>query len=694
MRVPNVARRTCWLLLLLGGSAGAVQAAVEHNPLLPRPQTTQYGPGRLALAGVGISFGSVPSAEDRFAATELSQVLKEATGVNVPILEHPGKHAVILLVRTGPPDPLPMPGEQPGPKSREAYQLKVTPSGVEIRGRSSAAVFYGVETLRQLVEKDRDQAFLPEVTIEDWPSLSYRGPLWDVGSEGAMATEEEIMRQIDFLAKWKTNQYFFYSEANIELDGYPLLNPHARFTKDQVRHIIAYARDRHIDVVPCLEFYGHLHDLFRVEKYADLADFRHGGEFDPANPKVLPLLTDWVDQFAKLFPSPFVQIGFDETWQIEEAAQKKGAGATPATLFVEQLGRVARLFQERGKQVMAWADVMVKYPEIVTNLPPGIIAGVWHYLATPDPEYKRWLAPVVARSIPHVVQSGVHSWIEITPDFDTTFENIDTLLAAGRKSGALGLLNSVWTDSGQNLLRQSWPGVAYGVVAAWQSAPIDRSSYFLDYARQTASASDAPDVAQALADLSRAEATLQKVLGQATMQGMWNDPFDPVLLQKARAHSDDLIQTRLLAEGAEEHLAKVVSSGRDDAVVRSLLVGSRMLDYAGMKYLYASQLYDGWEAARQSKDTAGDFRSHVGWIYLPNHGLIDDLMDKVTGLREAYRRDWLAQYTSYRLPKALGRWDAEYEYWRSLQARFLAFAGEHKEGEPLPPIGSILKKHD
>ena len=164
-----------------------------------------------------------------------------------------------------------------------------------------------------------------------------------------------------------------------------MLNPEARFTQDQVRQIIAYGRERHIDVIPCLELYGHLHDLFRIEKYADLSDFPHGGEFNPSNPKVKALLSDWVDQFAQLFPSAFVHIGFDETWEIDKAAKQEGIGATPAKLFIAQLNNVANRFEQHGRRVMAWGDIMVKYPDIVAQLPPGIIAGAWYYAATPDP---------------------------------------------------------------------------------------------------------------------------------------------------------------------------------------------------------------------------------------------------------------------------------------------------------------------
>src|SRR5690348_9409412 len=286
----------------------SVSTSAAHNPLLPRPQQISYGAGHLAVRGLTIELTSPPSPEDRFAAEQLAKWLGSRAGAEIPIREVKGNGPAIMLERAGAVDALPMPGEKPGPDSREAYELKVAPSGVTVRARSSAGIFYGAETLRQLVEGEGEQASLPEVEIHDWPSLAYRGTMVDM-SHGPLPTEDEVKRQLDFLARWKANHYYFYSEASIELDGYPLLNPGGRFSQDEVRRIVAYGRDRHIDVIPCLELYGHLHDLFRVEKYSGLADLPHGTEFDPRNSAVMPLLADWAKQMGRLFPSPFVHIG-------------------------------------------------------------------------------------------------------------------------------------------------------------------------------------------------------------------------------------------------------------------------------------------------------------------------------------------------------------------------------------------------
>jgi hexosaminidase len=354
-----------------------------HSPLLPKPQQIQFGPGRLPLRGLHILLAGNVAGEDRFAASELAAVLSARCATLVTIAAGPGGLGPSLVFkRTGSVASLPVPGERPGPDSRESYRLKITPGGGEIEAISSAGLYYPVQTLGQLVEGDGIVAALPEVQIHDWPTVAYRGTMIDM-SHGPLPTEDEVKRQIDFLARWKANQYYIYSEGAIELDGYPLLNPEGRFSKEQIWRIIAYGRERHVDVILFLELYGHLHDLLRIELYSGLGAFPHSVELDPANPNVTSLLADWAGQISDLFPSPFVHVGFDETWRIEDVAKKRG-NTTPAELFAEQLGNVAKLFTQHGKTVMAWADVMVKYPAIIDRLPPGLIPVAWAYEARPD----------------------------------------------------------------------------------------------------------------------------------------------------------------------------------------------------------------------------------------------------------------------------------------------------------------------
>ena len=663
-----------------------VGSRAEHNRLLPRPQQVRYGSGRLPVRGLSIRFASAPSAEDRFAAETLARFLSDRAQAPTSISEDGRSERVIVLNRTGAVDPLPVFGESPGPDSREAYQLEVTAQGGEIRAKSSAGLFYGVQTLDQLVEGSADQAMLPEVEIHDWPSLAYRGIMVDM-SHGPLPTEEEVKRQLDFLARWKANQYYFYNEASIALDGFPLLNPEGRFTKDQVRRIIACGRERHIDVVPCLELYGHLHDLFRVERYADLAAVSHGSEFNPLKPPVLDLLTNWLDQITRLFPSPFVHVGMDETWELERFAKSEAQGLTPGQVYLKQFKNVSSLVNQHGRHAMVWADIFAKHAETIAQVTPGTVLVPWSY--GPESDYRHFLAPFAGTHLAQFIATGVTVWNQISPDFDLSFDNIDTFLATGRRYNIGGLINTIWTDDAQVLMRSAFPGIAYGAAAAWQTTPMDRAQFFSEYAPRVYPPAVAAEVAPALRKLAEAERRLQNVLGRDTMHAFWDDALAPERLKNSEAHRDGLRETRLAAEEAQERLDRALSLGGDPTTLSSLLLAARMLDYAAMKYAYAAEMAEFWRqlGPRPKREDLGFLL--FSEINAQNHSRIEDLIDRVPELRDSYRAAWLAEYTPYRLGTVLGKWDAEFQYWWSLQRRLNKFESGFHDGDALPPFESF-----
>jgi hexosaminidase len=645
-----------------------------HNPLLPRPQELHYGTGRFALKGAHIAVAGTAAAEDRFAASEL------AAALHVPVAN--GAGPAIVLKRTGAVDALPGADEHTGPDSREAYTLRITATGVAIESRSSAGVYYGTQTLRQMVEEG---AFLPAAEIRDWPGLPYRAFMMDM-SHAQLPTVGEIERQLDFLARWKTNQYYFYSEASIELKGFPLLMADARFTPDEVRRVVLYARDRHIDVVPNLELYGHMHDLFRVERYAGMGVFPHGGEFSRRDPHLRELLSDWIAQISGLFPSPFLHIGFDETWTLEREA--RAMGQTPEQLYLAQLREVSAMVEQHGKHAMAWADMLEKYPAMIPQVPKGVIATPWHYMPSEIPRYPRILAEFRKAGVPTVVQGAVLNWIWTTPDYNRSFENIDALLAAGREGGTLGFVNSGWTDETLNLMRESWPGIAYGSVASWESGPADRATFFDRYAAVLYPPSVAPDVSAALTALSRAQSLLQRGVGDNTIGAFWANPFAPDRLKRAQAHADDLRQCRLAAEEAQTHLMTALR-GRDDLTLRTLLMGAQLDDYDALKAIYAIEIAGFWKQASESRthtDVNGLLYRETSDRY---HTRTSDLMDIVSEMRDRFHDIWLAQYTPFRLRATLEKFDLEFQYWWKLQMRIREVTEHYRDGQPLPALETM-----
>src|SRR5579862_294257 len=126
--------------------------AAAPNALLPRPQEAHYGEGEFAVKGLTIGYAMKPTAEDKFAAEQLAAGLSAKTGKPVKVRSGKGAGAGIVLDRTGTGASLPGMNDTTGPDSREAYSIKVTTKGVEIRAPASAGLYYGAQTLLQMVE--------------------------------------------------------------------------------------------------------------------------------------------------------------------------------------------------------------------------------------------------------------------------------------------------------------------------------------------------------------------------------------------------------------------------------------------------------------------------------------------------------------------------------------------------------------
>jgi hypothetical protein len=668
-------------------------ALADHNTLLPLPQQVKYGSGALALQGLSVQFTSPLSTEDRFAAQELASRLSAVGQTKVEIKAGQPFGRAIVLNRTGGGGALPADRETTGPDSRESYTIHVTPNGAEIRGRSSAGVFYGVQTLLQMVEGIGAEAVLPVAEVRDWPALAYRGVMIDF-SEGELIRVSEAERQIDLMARFKANQYYFYSEASIEFEGYDVVNPNGRYSREEVRQVIEYARQRHIDVVPCMELYGHMHNMFRFEKYADLGLPRYGGEYDPRNPRMYEVLDNWIEQTAKLFPSPWYHVGFDEPWSLGKIGVVPGKD--PFKTFVDVLRHISEQARSHGKRICFWADIdqgastLSNHPELLKEVPAGAIACPWVYEVRTN--YAPFVEPLAKLGIPTIVAPGVWGWNELFPDYHRSFFNINGLTATGRKYNTLGMLNTTWADSQQTIYRLTYPGIAFGAAAAWQGELVNTNSFFRDYCAVVYPVAVAAEIAPALEELSTVEEIFEHVLQDSTQSAFWADPLAPGHLKRLQAGEKEVRRARLLAESAQERVQRAMRIS-SDPTLKSLLLAARLFDYLGMKSLYALEWADYF---RQLKENP---KKELVQLYIGNqmnsttYGMLTDLREMISELREQYRKAWLEEATPFRLQSALYRWDAEWNYWTAVQS----LLREHvlqgwKEGEPFPPLESIRPK--
>lgn len=671
-----------FVLLVLGTIC---QQLLAQSVLLPQPQSIKYGNGKIYLAGE-IRFVSPVAKEDEYVIKSVKSVLNEYTAGPVKLVNAPLVKGIILE-RTGNTDALPGIDEKSGRAGREYYEIKAKDNLITLKSASSAGLFYAIQMLKQLISRDEKGMYVPEVTIEDWPTMPYRGFMMDM-THMQLPTMDEIKKQIDFLAQWKYNQYHFYSETNIELEGYPLLAPNARFSKQQIKEIIKYANERFIDVVPTINLYGHLHDLFKFEHYADLAATPYGREFKTDHPKIEAVINDWINQFTELFNSPFLNIGFDETYLIKYEAERQGIATDE--LYLGMLNRTIKRVEEKGKKVLFYADRLQLHQEGIAKVEGNPVVIAWHYYLRPPFEkgYDEAIKPFYDHKLPVFVQSATLNWRWLYPDTDLSFENNQLLVGSARKFNSQGYVMSAWTDSWSALTRQARADIAYGAMISWQAAPLNKEDFFKQYCQVLYPDNVAELVKSAHLALAESARITRKIYGP-TSDTIWEDPFSERALTIYSSHKEEIKKARLMTEKAQIYLREAMKSDVDSVTLFSMFVGAKLLDYMTAKHLFAGRIADVHKEHQQQRDEQ-KFRALMSETMSFFSSLSVDMHDMVVEAKGLFRKAWLNEYTDYRLEIAMARFDRELYHWLSVQKKLQRLPSSFKGNEALPPLQEFL----
>lgn len=669
-------------------------AAQFHPDIFPKPQQLDYQQGYLLLRDISVCQPKNASPDITFVLQGFSAIVQQQTGKAVKKVTTASAATLQYRVqRAG--EILPDTAELQKQSDREQYSLRISARGIQIEAATSTGLYYAIQTLRQMIVQNPDGAALPYASILDRPAIPYRGVMMDF-AHGGLLTVEEIKRQIDFLALWKSNQYYFYNEVSIALDGFEQLNFKQHYTKDQIREIIAYGRQRHIDVVPFMAFYGHQHDLLKKESFANLGIGRYGHEFDPRKPEVMQLLRNWIGQYAALFPSPFFHVGFDETWETNRIAKESDSTINAESLWLSHLLAIRQELKRYGKSVLAWTDMSHYYPNILSKFPQDVLPVIWEYSPDSTAMY-HYLDPVLASKRKFLIQPAVSGWGHIYPATDYTYDNIDLCIRTGMREGTRGFITSVWTDAVEPLVRPSWLFMAYGCVAGWQGAAADRLRFENCFAR-TGFPGAALQLQAACSKLAKATDILGKCFGNNTgnMPGgtiieSWSNPFNPYYLKIAATHTDDLKQVRLLCEAAEGELIQGMANAgpSEKSFLESMRVTAKLMHYQATRFLWAQVICTRWDEAMLMHKQNNFVFYDLSYLC---HGLIQDLMDDLGTLKEDYSGAWLAESMPYRKQTILGRFDVEYGLWQKLLLKLIDYRIQHS-ADYVAPAGFVEVFH-
>jgi hexosaminidase len=438
------------------------------------PRSLDAGDGAFVpQPGLRIGVADDGTAEVRRLGELLAGYLRELTGLDVS-------------VGTDGPIAVRMRADAPG--SAESYRLEITPERITLVAREPRGLYYGIQTLRQLVAASPKA--VPAALIDDAPRFAYRGLHLDVGRH--FFPVEFIKHYIDLLATFKLNTFHWHLTEDqgwrLEIKKYPKLTEigawrketivgHARrgpkgfdgtrhggfYTQDQAREVVAYARERGVTVLPEIEMPGH--SLAALAAYPELANVPGPFEvrttwgiseevFAPSE-RTFAFLEDVLREVMDIFPSEYIHIGGDEApkkrWKESAAAQ---AVITKEKLADEDelqswfIRRIERFLNANGRRLIGWDEILEG------GLAPNATVMSWRGtkggVAAAKQGHDVVMAPQEDLYFDHYQADPEHEPLAIggmTPMEDTyRYEPIPTDLSAAEATHVLGPEACVWTE--------------------------------------------------------------------------------------------------------------------------------------------------------------------------------------------------------------------------------------------------------
>lgn len=482
------------LLLLVGGLA-ACTAADQNGDTVPLPSVVPAPSSIRSSDGGAFALASdVEIAGETDAATALAALLEARTGT----AHSPGDGGAIeLRIEAGAP--------------AESYTLTVDEASVVVTGADAAGLFYGVQTLGQLVTRDGEAWTIPAVQIEDAPRFEYRGVMLDVARH--FHPVPTVKAYIDRASSLKFNALHLHLSDDqgwrIELDSRPLLttlasatsvggDPGGFYTKADYREIVDYAASRHMIVVPEIDMPGHTHAVGLA--YPELAEApvlsdhmtdvtdEHGGGVPTAgepyegiavgfsslrihDEATYDFVADVFGELAAMTPGPYLHLGGDES-----------LGTDPED-FAFFMDRATDIVADLGKTPVTWHEAGA-----ASGLNPDTIGQYWGFMTPTDgmDVYTRTFVNNGARVIlspadaiyldmkyDAAAQLGL-TWANGPTSVERAYSWEPASIISGiGESDILGVEAPMWTETIRDLDdidEMAFPRIAAAAEAAWSPA--------------------------------------------------------------------------------------------------------------------------------------------------------------------------------------------------------------------------------
>jgi hexosaminidase len=669
------------------------QSPAPAAPLLS-PQPREIQPGKLVMVHIASVLVPGGDPEDLFAAQNLTRSLAQSDVLVSPSAGTPD--LTIRLLRADSPQAHQLLSTNhlafDAPMHDEGYLLlsRKNPARgetVDIIGETAAGVFYGAQTLKQLIESSASGPQIWTATIRDWPAMKYRGEDDDL-SRGPFPTLAFQKHQLEVFAAHKVNLYSPYFESNLEYSADPLAAPPGgALTRDEAKELVDFATPLHIMIVPEQEAFGHVHHILEFQKYADVAETPHGAVIAPGQPGSLPLIKSWFTQIAADFPSPFLHIGADETSDLgtgrtKSAVDQRGLGP----VYADFLTAIHTTLAPLHRRLLFWGDIAGSNPAAIPGIPKDMIAVPWIYWH--EDSYDHDILPFKQQGLETWVAPGDANWSQVYPIEKTALDNISGFVEAGQRLGSTGELMTVWNDDGEGLYNQDWFGTLFGAAAAWQPGMADATAYQASfgpifYGDKTGR------INRAQSEIIAAEDLID--VGD---DAFWLDPWSPAGVATADKLRPNLAAARLHAENAIELIETALAADpslREKDSLRAMELGARRIDFIGLKFQLADEMADDYaQAYALQHDRKNDPTiSNLLYAISSNNGRCQDLRDGFSQLKNLYRDSWLAENRPFWIDNVLVRYDLQTQLWQKRGEDLDTLINAFDKTHALPPASQL-----
>ena len=382
MNIRKEYPKVCLFLWILGMCFHAHPILAQS--VIPVPLKMEQGTGSFLLSEKTKLYTNLQGGE-----AELWENYLKALPVQLKEARMKDRKQMLFLLITPKTPQLPSP---------ESYTLSVTPQRIEIRATSGAGLFYGMQTLLQLMQPAGTGSYsVASVEIEDTPRFAYRGLMLDVSRH--FSTKEFIKKQIDALAYYKINRLHLHlTDAagwRLEIKKYPLLTDFAAwrtdptwkkwwnggrkylrydepgasggyYTQDDIREILAYARQHYITVIPEIEMPSHSEEVLAAYPQLSCSGEPYkNSDFCVGNEETFTFLENVLTEVMELFPSEYIHVGGDEAgksaWKTCPKCQKRMKDEHLANVDELQsylIHRIEKFLNNHGRRLLGWDEIL------------------------------------------------------------------------------------------------------------------------------------------------------------------------------------------------------------------------------------------------------------------------------------------------------------------------------------------------